>query len=912
MAMTMMAHSAESRSLFGGRTAAAALFGNKNNGDDKDSKPTTSSELPIPPPPPPGRPPLPTAVLPISEQTTTMPPPPPPPQLDGGKLKEDIRVGKSSSIQDLKVTESESDIKITANPQDPASGQSQNKNEAWSQQQPQQQQQHQWEGNTWGNDPQYGQQQQRPQQPYYAGDDQYNHQQQNQWPSLEQQLDDSINRENNLVDQIQNMTGSIGSMQQQEQLHARQMDVLTERIMQAEAEIAVERNHAMEYQSNCTDMARQVALLHDELLDWQSRCADFADQHKNSDGRMKELKKDLKEARAEAENLAISIENSRIRDHMDESRRKGKKSRGLLGWLFSFLVSSTPEVDEDMDSPQDLAKSTLLKALQIERNNVDELDAFVVSLQQNNSAIAEMVNSRDLIIDELNERVAVFEEDKIVLKAALKQLQKEMKEEAPRSQKMIDDLEVASQEVSRLSAEIEDIIDMHQSEISSLLQSITQKQTAINASETKHSEIGRYVDMLEERLANFSITRRDLEVREKACKEAEAYAGQMEEERDNLRVKIEEFETERNDFKSLFEELGQELASLRQENARLAQEKDGLESGAQRSREALASLENNMKRLDQETEKWKSKTIELETELNATQIANTEIQSDVQKSKTENEHVKKQLEGIRVLNRELLEQIETKTFEASTAQNQAESKSSELAEKEETLERTIEELKKNEAKVKEVSEKLLELEVALERRNAEVAKSKLQDKAKDPPPGPQVQGIPTSYKQESPSQTHVSSTKTQSDPTLSENTTSMPPPGRGPIVKEKRPLLSRPAEAQQASKKQKKPLRTVRKLFSKVTGVHNAFTRPSEKGALKGPPPHRPAPNGNQKLPARDTKNAPRTQQQQQRRPSPGNPDNQRAPPIGVMKGSSQQEAPQVSPPAFAGKSSPPLPNPRK
>lgn len=92
-----------------------------------------------------------------------------------------------------------------------------------------------------------------------------------------------------------------------------------------------------------------------------------------------------------------------------------------------------------------MAKSTLLKALQIERNNVDELDAFVASLQQNNSAIAEMVKSRDLIIDELNERVAVFEEDKIVLKAALKQLQKEMKEEAPRTQKMIDDLEAARQ-----------------------------------------------------------------------------------------------------------------------------------------------------------------------------------------------------------------------------------------------------------------------------------------------------------------------------------------------------------------------------------------------------------------------------------------------------------------------------------
>jgi len=85
-----------------------------------------------------------------------------------------------------------------------------------------------------------------------------------------------------------------------------------------------------------------------------------------------------------------------------------------------------------------MARSTLLRALQSERGNVHELEAVVTSLQQNNSAIAEMVESRDTIIDELNNRIAVFEEDKVVLKAALRQLQKEIKEEAPRTQKLID------------------------------------------------------------------------------------------------------------------------------------------------------------------------------------------------------------------------------------------------------------------------------------------------------------------------------------------------------------------------------------------------------------------------------------------------------------------------------------------
>ena len=87
-----------------------------------------------------------------------------------------------------------------------------------------------------------------------------------------------------------------------------------------------------------------------------------------------------------------------------------------------------------------MGKSTLLKALQTERGSVMELEAIVASLQQNNSAISEMVESRDMIIDELNNRIAVFEEDKVVLKAALKQLQKEIQEEAPKTQRLMDDL----------------------------------------------------------------------------------------------------------------------------------------------------------------------------------------------------------------------------------------------------------------------------------------------------------------------------------------------------------------------------------------------------------------------------------------------------------------------------------------
>ena len=56
-----------------------------------------------------------------------------------------------------------------------------------------------------------------------------------------------------------------------------------------------------------------------------------------------------------------------------------------------------------------------------------------------------MIESRDMLINELNDRVAVFEEDKLVLKAALRQLQKEMREEAPKTQKLIHELQRANE-----------------------------------------------------------------------------------------------------------------------------------------------------------------------------------------------------------------------------------------------------------------------------------------------------------------------------------------------------------------------------------------------------------------------------------------------------------------------------------
>lgn len=287
---------------------------------------------------------------------------------------------------------------------------------------------------------------------------------------LRAELDESLAREGDLIAQMDNLTAAIVYMEQREELHMRQLDVLTERVMDVEAQAAQDRNLLALYEANCTALGQAMGTLQEEVESWQQRCNEFAERHEADQETLKDLKRQIKEKQSEAEDLAIAIENVRLAERRREASQSRKTSRrGVFSWFLSFFVSEDSDYDESMRDVSmiktranlflasvsltrlfaqeafEMAKSTLLRALQTERGNVNELEAAVMSLQQNNSAISEMVESRDSIIDELNNRIAVFEEDKVVLKAALRQLQKEIKEEAPKAQKLLDDLSKAEQ-----------------------------------------------------------------------------------------------------------------------------------------------------------------------------------------------------------------------------------------------------------------------------------------------------------------------------------------------------------------------------------------------------------------------------------------------------------------------------------
>ena len=69
-----------------------------------------------------------------------------------------------------------------------------------------------------------------------------------------------------------------------------------------------------------------------------------------------------------------------------------------------------------------------------------ELEETEMSLIINNKSLSGVVEIKDDLVGELTDRVAVSREDRVVLKAALRQLQREMRDETPALCRKRDDL----------------------------------------------------------------------------------------------------------------------------------------------------------------------------------------------------------------------------------------------------------------------------------------------------------------------------------------------------------------------------------------------------------------------------------------------------------------------------------------
>lgn len=500
--------------------------------------------------------------------------------------------------------------------------------------------------------------------PYYYGDttgvgDFDNTNDDSSFLYLQDELNESLVRESSLITQLDNLTTAVVVMEQREELHMRQLDVLTERVIDVETKAAEDRNLLVEYEANCTALGNTIVGLQDDLEEWRRQCQELLQRREMDQETLAELKHAIKEKEIEAEELAVAMEQLR----MTEKRREAGSSKlssqagggGILAWLFGgwFGVgssgSSARQDELIREEAFEMAKSTLLRALQSERANVHELEAAVASLQQNNSAISEMVESRDILIDELNNRIAVFEEDKVVLKAALRQLQKEMQEEAPKAQKLLDDLAEAEQEVNRLKADMNSIIETHQEELVALQSTISLKQKTITDVESNLTAVGTYVDKLEERLTSFAVTRRDMEEREKRCKEIEKAAEASEAQRKDLAVRVEEYQKGEEELKKLLEELASERAKLQKETRKLYTEQEFRVAELEQLESKCKALEAKSSTVDEDLQEWKDRCESLSSDLEASKRVNSALEQQVETL----EQYQAKLDSLQLQNEEL-------------------------------------------------------------------------------------------------------------------------------------------------------------------------------------------------------------------------------------------------------------------
>jgi chromosome segregation ATPase len=439
-----------------------------------------------------------------------------------------------------------------------------------------------------------------PSNPYWSASQQQQqqnneiHSYQEQLFYLHRDLEAAYMREQQLLTDLHNLTAIASEAKQREKLHVHQLDVLTERVIDVETAAAHDHNLMLEYQMNCTELFQNLEMQRRLTDEWREKCESLMELRDADEVKIRDLQEKVKSVSREAEALASMIEKHRLL--REGTSKKKKRKMGFFAWLFNFGASSDDE-DDDYNEVYDEARSSLLLALQSERNSVSELEAALLTLQQNNSAISEQVQSRDQIIDELNNRIAVFEEDKVVLKAALRQLQMEMNDEAPKTHKLVEDLAHAQSEVKRLSDEIDALIDDHRTEISKMQLILNEEVEELKAAESNLTIIGTYVEKLEERLADFTVARRDVEERELACSELEKKLAAVEDQRESMQGRIQELEKEHDDLKSLLSELAEERSKLLESTKQNSDDRSTLEQTVQSLRQSYAKLDNEARDL---------------------------------------------------------------------------------------------------------------------------------------------------------------------------------------------------------------------------------------------------------------------------------------------------------------------------
>ena len=251
--------------------------------------------------------------------------------------------------------------------------------------------------------------------------------------------------------------------------------------------------------------------------------------------------------------------------------------------------------------------------------------------------------------------------------------------------------------MKRLNAEINSIIKTHQAEINSLQKTIFTKQKAINETESNLTAIGTYVDRLEERLTSFAITRRDMEEREKKCKDIEDSALKAEEQVRVLTAKVNEYTKEQNDLKKLLEEMALERANLQKQNRKLLTDQEFRVGEEERLKAAAAALEVDVKVLTKNLAEAREEIDALKISLEAARSSNSDLQEQLARI----EELEKELDASRSDNAKMTDEYRLSTDKLEAELEEAKSElnrlQTELSQREEAEKQRVEEVEKQRA-----------------------------------------------------------------------------------------------------------------------------------------------------------------------------------------------------------------------
>ena len=221
-------------------------------------------------------------------------------------------------------------------------------------------------------------------------------------------------------------------------------------------------------------------------------------------------------------------------------------------------------------------------------------------------------------------------------------------------------------ESKRLNAEINSIISTHQKELNSLILTISTKQKTISERESNLTAIGTYVDKLEERLTSFAVTRRDIEVREKKCKEIEEAALKTQAEMEKLLVKISDYDDEQVELKKLLQELALERTNLQKDNRKLLTEREFRIGEEEQMQARAASLEAQVQSLKDYLHESQIKIDDLAPALEASKGANAGLQVRVTRIGV----LESELECLKSDNAQLREECEKAMADFRTVQEE--------------------------------------------------------------------------------------------------------------------------------------------------------------------------------------------------------------------------------------------------